>query len=168
MYLNRLIYYSVNQVQKLDLNVAEEIRKILAVAQQRNYQAGISGALLFNQNYFVQVLEGDRKAVTETFCRIARDPRHGGIVVLDVSPIEERMFLNWSMGLVGNSETASQLVKKYSVQSDKFLPQKMSAKAMLSFVAEMVEKEKHVAGGGATPRVFRAEQSSDRKNVVLV
>lgn len=68
MYLSRLIYYSRNKVTNTaDQSAFKQIRSILDQSSQRNKDRGISGALLFNQAYFAQVLEGDREAISQAF-----------------------------------------------------------------------------------------------------
>ena len=54
---------------------------------------------MFNRDYFGQLLEGDRSAVSELFCRIARDPRHRSIVIMEATVVQQRVFERWSMGL---------------------------------------------------------------------
>ncbi len=84
MYLFRLIYYSKNSaVNPDDPHLRADLKDILETAKRNNMASGVTGALLFNQEYFAQVLEGDRKAVSETFCRIIKDPRHSEHVILD-------------------------------------------------------------------------------------
>ena len=102
VYLFRLIYYSKNTVVDPDNpKQRDDLKDILESAKHNNMANGVTGALLFNQNYFAQVLEGDRKAVTQTFCRILKDPRHSDHVILDARAIDQRRFADWSMCFVG-------------------------------------------------------------------
>jgi hypothetical protein len=103
--LCRLVYYSRNDLQGSPEEVAVEIRRILAVAQARNREVGVTGALMFNGGCFAQVLEGPRDAVEATFERIQRDHRHGAVTLLDVASIGERGFPSWSMAFVGTEAT---------------------------------------------------------------
>ena len=50
-----------------DPHLRADLKSILEAAKRNNMANGVTGALLFNQEYFAQVLEGDRKVVTETF-----------------------------------------------------------------------------------------------------
>ena len=52
-----------------------------------------------NRDYFGQVLEGDRASVSDLFCRIAKDPRHRSVVIVEASAVAERRFDRWAMGL---------------------------------------------------------------------
>ena len=101
--LYRLVYYSVNRVAGETPVVSAEIGAILAKSQSNNAQAGITGALIFNNGIFAQVLEGARLEVEATFERIQRDARHGDVQVLAFEPSPIRGFPSWSMGYVGTS-----------------------------------------------------------------
>lgn len=47
---------------------------------------------------FVQLLEGEKEAVLNTFNKISLDQRHGELTVLLEGTSEKRIFSNWSMG----------------------------------------------------------------------
>ncbi len=148
MYLFRLIYYSKNAaVNPEDPDLRAELKRILTSAKMNNMANGVTGALLFNQTYFAQVLEGDRKAVTDTFCRIATDPRHSDLVILDARPISKRRFADWSMCFVGQP-VSEEVHRRYCV-SNEFLPAKMTADALLGFVEALID---------ATPSAVRTNR----------
>ena len=46
----------------------------------------------------MQILEGDKAQVTETYNRIARDTSHSASTIMNVRDIEDRLFPNWTMG----------------------------------------------------------------------
>lgn len=77
---------------------AEEIRRILDSSARHNTSQQITGMLLYSNGSFVQVLEGEEAAVTETMALIAKDPRHHDINVLSKSAVADREFGAWSMG----------------------------------------------------------------------
>lgn len=136
MYLQRLIYYSHNAIKALNKPATGEIKTILAASKRNNPAAGITGALLFNGTYFAQVLEGDRKAITETFCRISSDPRHCDIVIMEAKPITERLFSDWSLGFAGHSDVMDNLYVKFGPTVG-FNPAKMSADGLLGLVVDV-------------------------------
>ncbi len=138
MYLFRLIYYSrKTAVNPDDPRLRADLKEILETAKHNNMANGVTGALLFNQNYFAQVLEGDRKAVTETFCRIIKDPRHSDHVILEARPIKRRRFADWSMCFVGQ-EVAEEVHRRYCCSSE-FKPMKMTADSLLGFMKELID-----------------------------
>ncbi len=104
MSLLHLIY-----VSSLGADVQEsEIVKILASSVRRNGEAGVTGMLLYAGGNFLQVLEGERAAVEETYARIARDPRHHGLIEIERRAVAQRDFPAWSMGFrhLGAAEVA--------------------------------------------------------------
>jgi len=74
-----------------------ELREMLKESNVRNKEAGVTGMLLYKDGQFMQVLEGTKEAVTATFGRISKDPRHRGIMVLHKRAADERRFPQWSM-----------------------------------------------------------------------
>jgi hypothetical protein len=55
--------------------------------------------LLYKNQRFMQVLEGEREDIEEIYYeRICKDDRHEGVVQLMGRPTEERDFPDWSMG----------------------------------------------------------------------
>jgi hypothetical protein len=74
-----------------------ELREMLKESDARNKEAGITGMLLYKDGQFMQVLEGPGEAVTTTFSRISKDPRHHDIKVLLQGAVQERRFPAWSM-----------------------------------------------------------------------
>ena len=52
---------------------------IIRAAHARNGRDGISGALVFLDGCFAQVLEGPAAQLAAAFARIRRDPRHGAL-----------------------------------------------------------------------------------------
>lgn len=75
-----------------------ELQSLLEKSRANNRRDGVSGVLLYRDGDFLQVLEGPEAAVRRTYARIALDPRHGGVIVLDESEIAQRNFGDWSMG----------------------------------------------------------------------
>lgn len=58
---------------------ARDCYDIIRQAHNRNSRDGLTGALLFLDGHFVQVLEGNRHRVRERFQVIAADPRHTAV-----------------------------------------------------------------------------------------
>ena len=96
----RLVYQSVCAIHESEAALTEEVEAILSVAQRKNAENGVSGALMFNGTHYAQVLEGTRRAVEATFERIQLDPRHSEVMLLSFEPVAERLFGTWSMAHV--------------------------------------------------------------------
>ncbi|GIQ77839.1 BLUF domain-containing protein [Bradyrhizobium sp. RD5-C2] len=96
-----LIYVSRSTGNLRDSSASEIIRSILAQSRAKNAWLGVTGALLFSEGYFCQVLEGERAAVEEIFSAIESDPRHRDITLLTFRPATPRRFPDWSMAYAG-------------------------------------------------------------------
>jgi hypothetical protein len=75
-----------------------DLEQIVASATRRNTANGITGMLLYADDHFMQLLEGEEALVDATFARVREDPRHGEVTVTERGPIASRSFANWSMG----------------------------------------------------------------------
>jgi hypothetical protein len=95
MYSSRPVADSASAIPSL-------IDKILRVTRPRNCLDGISGAMLCGESRFVQVIEGDREVVHNTFARIGRDPRHKDIETIIDKDIPCRYFSEWAMAYLGD------------------------------------------------------------------
>lgn len=90
------------------------IDEILHKSRKNNLGLGITGALCFTDDVFIQVLEGGRDAVCELYNRIVRDERHHHVRILAYSEISERRFAGWTMGHIDLSRVNPGLLLKYS------------------------------------------------------
>ena len=97
--LSRLIYHSENHLGAAGGKMIADLNTIMDAANRNNQRDGLTGALVFDTLWFVQILEGEREAVSATFRRIAKDERHDAVTLMDVRPADERLFGNWWMGL---------------------------------------------------------------------
>lgn len=98
-----LIYVSRSNSNLHDVSASETIRNILTQSRVKNARLGVTGALLFSEGYFCQILEGEHAAVEEIFSAIERDVRHRDITLLSFRPATPRRFPNWSMAYAGSS-----------------------------------------------------------------
>lgn len=74
------------------------IQSMLQGARRSNAGLRITGCLLFSGRCFAQVLEGDEATVTALAQRIAGDPRHTGLRLLNETRPAEREYADWSLG----------------------------------------------------------------------
>ncbi len=104
--LFRLVYCSRNMIPALHGDAAAEVGQILETSRANNARAGVTGALLYSDGCFAQVLEGGLDAVERTFERIQCDNRHGDVVVLQAGPADGRLFGVWNMALAETADPA--------------------------------------------------------------
>jgi hypothetical protein len=98
MSLHRLVYYS-RQTLPPDANLDSELAEIVAISQVNNREVNVTGLLLVVQDVFLQVLEGEPRAVQTTFGRILQDRRHACATVVSAGPVFQRAFGRWDMCL---------------------------------------------------------------------
>lgn len=103
MAIHTIVYRSVPVFNGSVSAYLAEVDSILATARRRNPAVNVTGAMLFNEDWFVQLLEGDEADVRSTFERIAADPRHEEVEMLVDGKVPGRRFPNWSMGFVGDA-----------------------------------------------------------------
>jgi len=75
--------------------------------RKKNVVRGITGALVYSDGVFLQILEGDRANVQQLMVKILQDLRHGTVTVLQEGEIACAVFGRWQMAYV--SATAEQV-----------------------------------------------------------
>lgn len=87
----------------------DDLEEILEHAQISNAKNGITGALVYVEGVFLQVLEGDRASLEDLMARISRDVRHEYVTVLREGEVPSAAFSGWDMAYV--SATREQVAK---------------------------------------------------------
>jgi hypothetical protein len=96
-----LAYFSRNSLEGSPEQLQEEIASILVSARRNNALRGVTGALLFSDGCFAQVLEGRQEDVEAIFEAIQCDIRHCEVTIMHAHPVEARSFGDWSMAFGG-------------------------------------------------------------------
>ncbi|MEM1173666.1 MAG: BLUF domain-containing protein [Pseudomonadota bacterium] len=91
--LSHLIYVSV----ATEPLTSEALDELLAVARRNNKARRLTGMLLYKNQRFMQVLEGDDDEIGKLFDVVKQDPRHDRIDILRYEHILYRSFPDWSM-----------------------------------------------------------------------
>jgi hypothetical protein len=139
MAITRLIYFSENQLNPLDGPVVRQLGNILKTANGHNKAVGLTGALVFDDLWFLQVLEGDRAAVWTTFKRIEADERHSHVVVVEVKDVPGRIFGNWWMGLIQRGKDNEETFSPY-LRDGKLRPSEMTADQILALMTTLANR----------------------------
>lgn len=113
----RLIYSSVSSTPMQ----RDELDDLLEAAQGHNEVEGITGALVYVDGHFLQVLEGERATVEDLMRRIAKDLRHETVAVLQAGEVPAAAFPDWHMAYV--SATAEQVSQWAGLGSTRRLPE---------------------------------------------
>jgi hypothetical protein len=80
--LFRLVYASTSLLSDKPHLAGEQIEQILLASRRNNEAAEITGALLFSDTNFSQVLEGPRAEVERLYETLNHDPRHKDLLLL--------------------------------------------------------------------------------------
>jgi hypothetical protein len=131
--LVRLLYAS----RAAEPRPARLVASILAECQKNNPRRGVTGILCYSGDVFLQVLEGGRDDVCETFNAIVRDPRHRQVRLLSFEEIRERRFGGWTMGQVNLAKVNPSLLLKYAEKAE-LDPFVLSGQASLSLLEELI------------------------------
>ncbi len=75
-------------------------------AVEKNRSIGVTGYMVLMEGICLQYLEGQRPRVEDLFQRIAADERHSEVILLAQGALDERLFMDWSMGFrrLGDSQ----------------------------------------------------------------
>ncbi|MGR9052613.1 MAG: phosphate-starvation-inducible PsiE family protein [Gammaproteobacteria bacterium] len=77
---------------------ADDLLALLKNCRIKNGARNITGILLYSNNTFFQVLEGEKDDVESVFEKIKKDDRHRDVTLIEKTQITERQFPYWSMG----------------------------------------------------------------------
>jgi hypothetical protein len=120
--MRQLLYVS-HAVQEL---APGALNDILVAARANNALLGITGLMLHIDGGFLQMLEGDERAVRDLYNRIAMDRRHQDPRIMLDREIPCRVFADWSMGFerpnMNDPETAGMFGVVRSAVHDQLSP----------------------------------------------
>jgi hypothetical protein len=101
-----IAYVSVAASPMSDPDIVELLRR----SRINNERHGITGALLYHRDRFIQIIEGDDDTVRSRYATIAADDRHRNVRTMREKRIPERQFPQWTMGFRSLSdESVTQL-----------------------------------------------------------
>lgn len=120
MPLSRLLYSSDSCIRDGDVPAAIQVHEMAHASARRNADSQLTGALLYVENQFIQVLEGAPEAIEQTFEKICCDLRHTNLKLIDLASVSERMFPEWEMKVLSETEETS-LALRDDLQHIRFL-----------------------------------------------
>ncbi len=98
------VMYSSQATQPLTIGGLE---RILTDARTGNEARDVTGALVYVDGVFFQILEGDEEVVRNLMTSIAADTRHHSVTVFHEAEVEARAFESWRMAYL--SPTAEEM-----------------------------------------------------------
>ena len=99
----------------------DELEDILEQAQSNNSRNGITGALVYIDGSFLQILEGEKDRVQALMQKISKDFRHETVSILHEGEIAAAAFTEWKMAYV--SATAEQIARWAGLSGTTQLPE---------------------------------------------
>lgn len=111
----RLVYASRSTFAPIreGAGIHPEVARILVQSRRNNARQRIVGGLYFADGSFFQCLEGREAEVQALYDRLAVDPRHRDVRLLDRREIEEPAFGDWAMKHVPNAPEVQQLLARH-------------------------------------------------------
>jgi hypothetical protein len=76
------------------------VKDILQSSRRNNPALGITGVLVHGGGQFMQILEGPEREVLRLYVKIMEDSRNANCQIIHISPANDRMFKEWSMGVI--------------------------------------------------------------------
>jgi hypothetical protein len=77
------------------------LMRLLESARAFNQTNGITGILLYDNQQFGQIIEGERASVMKAWKRIQEDKRHHRVELLEIREISERSYPEWLLRFYG-------------------------------------------------------------------
>ena len=109
---------------------------IVKQADKRNQPRGVSGCLIHVDDYFIQVMEGPRCALSETYNRISRDERHHDINIVHVGATIARQFTAPGLAAFDIASETNPVFSKYKVRPT-FCPYEMAPHALADLIEQI-------------------------------
>jgi hypothetical protein len=78
----------------------DDLEDLLEQAQSNNSSQGITGALVYVDGFFLQVLEGEKQSLQKLMQAICKDFRHETVTVLQEEEIAAAAVSAWDMAYV--------------------------------------------------------------------
>ncbi len=126
---------------------ARDAYDIIRVSHNRNSKLGLTGALIFLDGHFLQVLEGDRFRVRERLAAISADPRHSGLELRQTAAAPVRAFADdWMALRLGDG--ISEATRQAFGYVPGFPPERFNADQLVAFAQACCRD--HAVGQAAT------------------
>lgn len=136
--------YQLTYKSKAVYNISkEDLKNILKTADLQNAQLNITGCLLFYNDYFAQILEGNKEDVLAIYDKIVQDLRHEDVELLWEGETDRRNFPQWNMSFY-SPETQSEtlFVNNYIMLSQFSDVNSASSLSFWSSVQKIVNSKK--------------------------
>jgi hypothetical protein len=138
------MYHIIYSSQAKEAMTLTTLVVLLMQARSLNEQQHVTGALVYGNGQFIQVMEGDEAVVKDLYKRIFKDSRHSDVRKLAEGPILSRSFAQWSMAfgeVPADKFEVLQRVAEYQAPSqlaDQLVAGQMVDERLLAKIKELV------------------------------
>jgi hypothetical protein len=133
------------------------IAEILAVSVSNNQRDSITGALIWDDCWFVQALEGAERDVSTTFERILRDQRHRDVSLVTMEAVAERRYVDSAMACVGRTQDNGDLFRHYG-EDNRFDPRQIRRDRLSDLIEAVVRRAP--TGGAAGEQTWTTKSAT--------
>lgn len=112
------------------------LHHLVQQADRKNQPLGVSGCLIHVDDYFIQLLEGPRGPLSDTYNRIATDERHREVAIVQASPVIVRQFTAPTLAAFDIDGTTNPVFTKYKVRPD-FCPYQIAPDALADLISKI-------------------------------
>ena len=137
--MHLIAYHSRSLIAEGDFKT--QLNEIYESCARNNTAHAVTGVLLHEGGYFVQLLEGDKNSLDTVMSRISADDRHTDITMFVDEPIDARQFPDWAMETFYLSNPsilrASTLQNLRSIYSENH---EMNSRKLVAFLKEMLDQ----------------------------
>ncbi|MEM6382747.1 MAG: BLUF domain-containing protein [Pseudomonadota bacterium] len=112
------------------------LHELVKQANRNNTKTGVAGCLIHVDDFFIQLLEGPRGPLSETYNRIVSDPRHHDINLVQVGPVMTRQFVSPLLATFDIDSRTNPVFLKYKVRPE-FCPYQIAPHALADLIEQI-------------------------------
>lgn len=91
------VYTTLYVSKAKDETILDKLDGMLENARKFNLSHAITGCLIYNNGYFMQLLEGRKEIIDSLMFKILNDKRHTEVTTIMKGFLKKRLFSDWSM-----------------------------------------------------------------------
>lgn len=97
-----------------------ELADLLSLSRKNNLRDEITGFLIYCEDSFFQVVEGNKEKIDGLYAKLIRDTRHNRINRLVYRYTDKRLFTHWSMAFKSIDSADEVAIEGYSEFLNKY------------------------------------------------
>lgn len=105
-------WFYVSRSKLSEVDVTQEIGEIVKISRTKNAALGITGALIYNDFHFGQIVEGPAQSIMALRSSVLADHRHTDIKTIGDGKVASRRFGHWDLAYSGGSMVMSRTLQR--------------------------------------------------------